>query len=158
MRWRGLLFAESEARSGSAEARCSKKRARRWKSGSGRTGTRSLNRCGALRMKNEKAAKKIKMKNQSDSCVGCGCCSNSWPSQTKLRMAKIAKVREEFAGNRTFYMDEKMGFEPGQFAMVWLPDFDEKPIALIPWGEKYALNIEGKGIATKKMLELRAGE
>ncbi len=72
-------------------------------------------------------------------------------------MVKIAKVREEFPGNKTFFMQEQMAFYPGQFVMAWLPGIDEKPIALIPWGKKYALNIEGKGIATKKMLLLKAG-
>ncbi len=72
-------------------------------------------------------------------------------------MVKIEKVREEFLGNVTFYMEEEMVFKPGQFAMVWLPGVDEKPIALIPWGKKYALNIEGKGDATKKIITLEAG-
>ncbi len=73
-------------------------------------------------------------------------------------MVKIEKVREEFPGNKTFFMDEEICFGPGQFAMVWLPGFDEKPIALVPWGKKYCLNIEGKGNATKKMLDLKAWE
>mgnify|MGYP001581561948 CR=1 FL=1 len=72
-------------------------------------------------------------------------------------MVEIEKVREEFSGNMTFYMDEELCFEPGQFAMVWLPGIEEKPIALIPSGKKYALNIEGKGEATKKMLSLKKG-
>lgn len=73
-------------------------------------------------------------------------------------MVRIEKVRVEFEGNKTFYMDEELRFEPGQFAMVWLPGVDEKPIALVPNGKKYALNIEAKGIATRKMLELKAGD
>ncbi len=75
-----------------------------------------------------------------------------------MRMVKIAKIREEFPGNKTLFMDEEMDFEPGQFAMVWLPGIDEKPVALVPWEKKYAINIEGKGNATKKMLELKVGE
>ena len=91
---------------------------------------------------------------------GCDCCCDDgiWPSWTKTRMVEIAKVRDEFPGNRTFYMEEDLGFWPGQFVMAWLPGVDEKPIALIPWGKKYALNIEGKGGATKKMLGLKAGD
>ncbi len=93
-----------------------------------------------------------------DDC-GCECCCDgAWPSWTKMRMVPIEKVREEFSGNKTFYMGEELCFEPGQFAMVWLPGLDEKPIALIPWGKKYCLNIEGKGAATKKMLELKKGD
>lgn len=75
-----------------------------------------------------------------------------------MRMVAIEKVREEFPGNKTFFMDDRMPFAPGQFAMVWLPGVDEKPIALVPWGKKYALNIEGKGIATKKILQLKSGD
>jgi len=81
-----------------------------------------------------------------------------WPSETKTRMVKISKIREEFSGNKTFFMDERMDFEPGQFAMVWLPGVDEKPIALIPWGKKFAVNIEGKGNSTKKMIEQKEGD
>lgn len=73
-------------------------------------------------------------------------------------MVEIEKVHEEYAGNKTFYMKEELCFEPGQFVMLWLPCVDEKPIALVQWGKKYALNIEGKGDATKKMLELKEGD
>src|SRR3989338_5494862 len=98
-------------------------------------------------------------KNSEEACCCCGHGQeNSWPSWTKLRMMKIEKIREEFGSNRTFYMDEELCFAPGQFVMAWLPGVDEKPIALIPNGNKYCLNIEGKGLATKKMLELKAGE
>lgn len=105
----------------------------------------------------------MKMKNKTGKAekeTGECCCGNGeeWPSSTKLRMVRIEKVREEFPGNRTFFMAEEMRFVPGQFAMVWLPGIDEKPIALIPWGKKCALNIEGKGGATKRMLELKAGD
>ncbi|MAG18163.1 MAG: dihydroorotate dehydrogenase electron transfer subunit [Candidatus Diapherotrites archaeon] len=82
----------------------------------------------------------------------------NWPSETKTRMVEIEKIREEFPGNKTFFMKEELEFEPGQFAMVWLPGEDEKPIALVPNGKKYCLNIEGKGGATKKMLKLKKGQ
>lgn len=83
---------------------------------------------------------------------------NCWPSKTKVRMVGIEKVREEFKGNKTFYINEKMEFKPGQFALVWVPEVDEKPIALIPNGKKYALNIEAKGKATEKMMSLKKGD
>ncbi|MBI4210597.1 MAG: dihydroorotate dehydrogenase electron transfer subunit [Candidatus Diapherotrites archaeon] len=111
-------------------------------------------------MKGKKSGSKAKKtRGHGEGCSGCctpaetGC----WPSLTKMRMVKIAKVREEFPGNKTFFMEEEMRFEPGQFAMVWLPGVDEKPIALIPWGRKYCLNIEGKGGATARMVELKEG-
>jgi len=85
-------------------------------------------------------------------------CKCKWPSKTKTRMVEIEKVREEFPENKTFYMNEELEFEPGQFAMVWLPGEDEKPIALIPNGKKFCLNIEAKGGATKKILKLKKGD
>ncbi|MFH1391409.1 MAG: dihydroorotate dehydrogenase electron transfer subunit [Candidatus Diapherotrites archaeon] len=90
-------------------------------------------------------------------CKG-NCSCDEWPSETKTRMVEIEKVREEFPGNKTFFMKEELEFEPGQFAMIWLPGEDEKPIALIPNGKKYALNIEGKGGATKKILKFKKGQ
>ena len=109
-----------------------------------------------LRMKNKAGSIEI-IGNSKCECVGCDC-GNEWPHETQMRLVEIEKVREEFGGNKTFYMKEELFFEPGQFAMVWLAGIDEKPIALIPHGVKYALNIEGKGAATKKMLELKAGD
>ncbi len=88
----------------------------------------------------------------------CKCSLNDWPSDTKMRMVEIENVREEFLGNKTFYMNEELEFEPGQFAMVWLPGVDEKPIAIIPNGKKYSLNIEAKGNATKEMMKLKKGD
>jgi dihydroorotate dehydrogenase electron transfer subunit len=81
-----------------------------------------------------------------------------WKYDTKTRPAIIEKVREEFPGNKTFFLGLEMDFEPGQFVMVWLPGVDEKPLALIPNGKKIAINIEAKGIATKKMLEMKEGK
>lgn len=83
------------------------------------------------------------------------CCGACWKSDTKARPAAIEKVREEFPENVTFFLGLEMDFSPGQFAMVWLPGIDEKPVALIPNGKKIAVNIEGKGIATRKMIELK---
>ncbi|MEM4256860.1 MAG: dihydroorotate dehydrogenase electron transfer subunit [Candidatus Diapherotrites archaeon] len=81
-----------------------------------------------------------------------------WKCETKLRVVKIEDVREEFSENKTFFLDAEISFEPGQFVMVWLPGVDEKPIALIPNKKKIAINIEGKGVATKKMLALKKGD
>ncbi len=81
--------------------------------------------------------------------------NENWKCYTKARAVKIESVREEFPENKTFFLDCELDFEPGQFVMVWLPNVDEKPIALIPNGKKAAINIEGKGIATKKMLSLK---
>ncbi|MCR4369416.1 MAG: dihydroorotate dehydrogenase electron transfer subunit [archaeon] len=88
----------------------------------------------------------------------CCCGEEKWFSGTKMRMVEIEKVREEFPGNATLYLKEKMFFCPGQFAMAWLPGVDEKPIAIIPNGKKYAINIEAKGSATKKMIGLKKGD
>jgi len=88
----------------------------------------------------------------------CECREKCWKYDTKVRSAIIEKVREEFPGNKTFFLDLEMDFEPGQFAMVWLPGVDEKPLALIPNGKKIAINIEAKGIATKKMIEMKEGK
>ena len=108
-----------------------------------------------------KKTEKKKVQEEECDCCCCGddCCAEEWPSWTQERMVGIEKVREEFPGNKTFYMKEEMDFGPGQFAMVWLPGLDEKPIALVPAEKgKYALNIEGKGEATKKMLALKKGQ
>ncbi len=47
------------------------------------------------------------------------------------RAATIVEVREENYRTKTFVLDAAMDAYPGQFAMFWLPRFDEKPFSLV---------------------------
>ena len=47
------------------------------------------------------------------------------------RAATIVEVREENYRTKTFVLDTAMDAYPGQFAMFWLPRFDEKPFSLV---------------------------
>jgi dihydroorotate dehydrogenase electron transfer subunit len=48
------------------------------------------------------------------------------------RAATIIEVREENYRTKTFVLDMTLhGAYPGQFAMFWLPRFDEKPFSLV---------------------------
>lgn len=43
----------------------------------------------------------------------------------------IQEIRDENYRTKTFVLDAKLDAYPGQFAMVWLPRFDEKPFSLV---------------------------
>ena len=45
--------------------------------------------------------------------------------------ARILDVRQDNYRTRTFTLDLSLDAQPGQFVMVWLPRFDEKPFSLI---------------------------
>jgi dihydroorotate dehydrogenase electron transfer subunit len=45
--------------------------------------------------------------------------------------ASILAIEQENYRTRTFTLDMRLAAVPGQFAMIWLPGFDEKPFSLV---------------------------
>ena len=45
--------------------------------------------------------------------------------------AKIIDIQQENYRTKTFTFDLTLAATPGQFVMVWLPRFDEKPFSLV---------------------------
>ena len=45
--------------------------------------------------------------------------------------ARITAIENENYRTKTFTLDVRLDAEPGQFVMVWLPRFDEKPFSLV---------------------------
>ena len=45
--------------------------------------------------------------------------------------ACITAIENENYRTKTFTLDVRLDAEPGQFVMVWLPRFDEKPFSLV---------------------------
>ncbi len=44
---------------------------------------------------------------------------------------RIQEIRDENYRTKTFVLDARLDAYPGQFAMLWLPRFDEKPFSLV---------------------------
>src|SRR3989338_5041253 len=53
------------------------------------------------------------------------CCRNEIPV-----MLEVSDVVKEGKGQTSFFFKNNLKCKPGQFVMVWLPGFDEKPMAV----------------------------
>jgi len=69
--------------------------------------------------------------------------------------SKIEDIIEHKEDVRSFVLEDLFDSEPGQFAMVWLPGVDEKPISL---SAKNRITIRKVGPATEKMFEKKKGD
>ena len=71
----------------------------------------------------------------------------------------IAKIEQETSGIRTYWFDYKLKAEPGQFVMLWIPGYDEKPISIAYADQKhFALTIAAVGPATQALAKLKVGD
>ncbi len=66
-------------------------------------------------------------------------------------------MREENYRVKTFFLEAALDAQPGQFAMVWLPRVDEKPMCIVQ-ANPLAFSIAGVGPFSKKICELREGD
>lgn len=56
-----------------------------------------------------------------------------------------------------FLLDASLDFDPGQFAMVWIPGVDEIPLSIVG-GDPIELLVQGIGDATRAMNRLGPGD
>src|SRR3989344_3989679 len=96
--------------------------------------------------------------NECDCKEEDGCCGDCCCEDTTMQMHEISKVVDEYAGNRTIYINEYISCVPGQFAMVWLPGVDEKPFSIMNLDGKSAINVEVKGKWSRAAAHLRKGD
>lgn len=71
--------------------------------------------------------------------------------------AKIKQIIDENYRVRSFVLDFSVKAEPGQFIMVWLPRFDEKPMCVVN-DSPLAISVANVGPFTQKLFELREGD
>lgn len=71
--------------------------------------------------------------------------------------ATITSVRQENYRTKTFTLDINLAATPGQFVMVWLPRFDEKPFSLVN-ANPVTLMITAVGPFTRLLHEKQPGE
>jgi len=73
------------------------------------------------------------------------------------KIVKIKKIIKENPDIKTFFLDAKINYKPGQFIMLWLPGVDEKPFSL-SYTKPVAVTVEKKGIFTEKLFKMKAGD
>lgn len=71
-----------------------------------------------------------------------------------IEVLRIEKIEEECKNVKTFYINKKFKFIPGQFIMVWIPNVDEKPFAL---SYENGFTVQAYGRFTEKLFKLRVG-
>lgn len=75
----------------------------------------------------------------------------------KHKIVKIKKIVKENQNVKTFFLDGKINYKPGQFIMLWIPGVDEKPYSL-SYTKPIAITVEKKGEFTEKLFKMKDGD
>lgn len=78
----------------------------------------------------------------------------------KTELPQIVRIKEIVKENndmKTFFLDGKINYEPGQFVMLWIPGVDEKPFSL-SYDDSIGITIEKKGKFTEKLFGMKTGD
>ena len=71
----------------------------------------------------------------------------------------IKKVIDEAEGIKSFILPYKLNAKPAQFAMIWIPGVDAKPIGIsYQDGESFGVTISAIGPWSKKICSMKEGE
>ena len=74
-------------------------------------------------------------------------------------MLRVAEKKIESQAFATLFFEFTLSFRPGQFIMVWIPGFDEKPYTIsFHDKDRFAITIEAKGLFSQKAVTLDKGD
>jgi len=74
-------------------------------------------------------------------------------------MMQISAIVHEGKGQTSFFFSHSIESKPGQFIMVWLPGFDEKPMAVSYWKkDEFAFTSQAIGKFTNALEKLKKGD
>ncbi|NOX71096.1 MAG: dihydroorotate dehydrogenase electron transfer subunit [Candidatus Micrarchaeota archaeon] len=73
-------------------------------------------------------------------------------------IVKIEKIVDENRNAKTFFLDKRIGFKPGQFLMVWIPGLGEKPFSISYAGAMTGITVYLKGKFTRRLFEMNTGD
>ena len=74
------------------------------------------------------------------------------------QMMGISDAVQEGKGQKSFFFKHSIGCKPGQFIMVWIPDLDEKPMAVSYHSKnEFAFTSQAIGTFTKKLDAFKKG-
>jgi len=75
------------------------------------------------------------------------------------KFISISKIVDEAQNIKTFYFDYSLNSKPGQFVMLWIPEYDQKPFSVAyDDGQTFGLTIFKRGPATTKLFEMQVGD
>ena len=77
--------------------------------------------------------------------------------QGLYKAAVILDIQEDNYRTKTFVLDASISAQPGQFIMLWLPGFDEKPFSLVS-NDPVTLMIASVGPFTRLIHESQPGD
>jgi dihydroorotate dehydrogenase electron transfer subunit len=89
---------------------------------------------------------------------------SAYLTATKLRTVRIVGVKDETPTIKSITFNDKRtanNAKPGQFVMVWIPDFDEIPMSLStinPKEDLAAISVERVGEATDKLHKMKIND
>src|SRR3989338_4424980 len=73
-------------------------------------------------------------------------------------MLEVSDVVKEGKGQSSFFFRQKIECRPGQFIMVWLPQVDEKPMAVSYHNKnEFAFTSQSIGVFTNALDKLKKG-
>ena len=73
-------------------------------------------------------------------------------------ICRIKEIIEESPTVKTFILDKYFDFKAGQFAMVWIPEVNEKPLGLLKTKNSISFGVAKVGDFTGKMHSLKEGD
>lgn len=78
---------------------------------------------------------------------------------SRFKILPIVKIIQENEMTKTFVFNYSLGGKPGQFLMMWIPGFDEKPMSIaFDDGKEFWVTICAVGPFSQKMHELKVGD
>ncbi len=75
------------------------------------------------------------------------------------KMLEISDVVQEAKGQKSFFFKHSLNCKPGQFVMVWLPNVDEKPMAISYWNKhEFGFTSQAIGRWTNALDKMKKGD
>lgn len=72
---------------------------------------------------------------------------------------KISEIYDECNEMKTFFFDHSIDFRPGQFVMLWIPAFDEKPFTIsYHFNTRFGITVQLKGKFTRRLFDMKRGD
>ncbi|MBI2208904.1 dihydroorotate dehydrogenase electron transfer subunit [Candidatus Woesearchaeota archaeon] len=84
---------------------------------------------------------------------------NNEPIRNEIpQIMEISRVVSEGKGQKSFFFKENIHSKPGQFIMLWIPDVDEKPMAISYYNKnEFAITSQVVGKFTKALDLMKKG-
>jgi dihydroorotate dehydrogenase electron transfer subunit len=75
-----------------------------------------------------------------------------------MQTVEIKEIVKETKNIKTFRLDLDLPALPGQYVMLWVPGYDEKPLSISYPGKDMGLTILKKGTTTTRLHEMKVGD